>query len=317
MRETLVEKSDRLAQDFNAQREIRLREERVRRLDTDEGAGGKARAERSRAKERSRTPKSRAKSEVKRSGQKRSDTRKSERQSREAKSRERSRSERAAPEARMSDPFPPLQREGSKSQKPAPAPPPPDRAPTKRKKAQRAEAPLPPARPIMPEVTAPETRSPMDLLAMELEELLREARHGWRNLRGSDKVTLACSVFVMAGVFTPWVSDPAHPDRLGLFSGGIIHLAVALSAMALVIRGARSAGRGSKRELLHQHRRTSLYLVLLGASSTLVGAYLLIAFGLQKSADWPVRFHVGLYWTLAAGTGLSYGGFARFSDLRR
>ena len=67
---------------------------------------------------------------------------------------------------------------------------------------------LPRARPVLPDVTEPPGHSAMDLLAMELEEQLREARFGWGALRNSDRVTLLCAVFVIApatSVCAQWV----------------------------------------------------------------------------------------------------------------
>jgi hypothetical protein len=68
----------------------------------------------------------------------------------------------------------------------------------------------------------------------------------------------------------------------------------------------------SPAELDRRRARHSLYIVLLGALSTAFGAYLLLMWGAQKAPEHPISFHFGLYWTLACGTGVSYGGFARF-----
>lgn len=271
-----MEKSDAMAREYSASREIRLREERVRRLSMEP-----AEPRRSSSSER-----------------------------RERPSRGSSRKERAAePLAkdaapRISDPFPPLRRERTGA----------------RDRGAARDEPLPRAEPVVPEALRREERreSSLDLLAMELEELLREFRHGWRNLQAADRTTLVSSVFVIAGVFMPWISDPAHSLQIGLFSGGILHLALAIAAFALVVKGTPGAfggiGGASRRERAHRHRRTSLWLVLIGAASTFLGTLLLLVYGLQKGPDWSVEFHLGFYWTLAAGTGLSYGGFARFTS---
>lgn len=252
--ETLVEKSDAMAREFSESREIRLREERVRRLSAEP-----------------------------------------------AKSPSRLARKKRTSSSRLSDPFPPLRKERPRE-----------------KSAARADA-LPRQDPVAPRPLLdpePKPTSAADQLAMELEELLRELRHGWRNLSFADRTTLISAVFVMAGVFMPWISDPAHPLKLGLFAGGILHLAIALAAIALVMRSAPNAFGGirqSRREEQHRYRRSALWLVLLGAASTFIGAFLVLAYGLQKTPEWPVNLHFGIYWTLAAGTGLSYGGLARFS----
>lgn len=245
--ESLAEKSDRLAAEYNRDRQIRLREDRVRRIDPPEP----------RAKER--------------------------------------------PPARARKERPPL---------PSRRPPPADED-----KTRKADL-LPTVPPVAPLPPPARPKSGLDTLAVELEELLRDGRVGWRNLAAGDRITLGAAVGVLAGVFMPWVSDPAHTLQVGLLSGGVLHLALALAATAVVLRGPVPAtGRRRRRGEVAQKRRAALWLVLLGAASTVAGAYLLLVYGFSKAPDWPVRVHFGLYWTLAAGTGLSYGGFARLKGL--
>ena len=158
-----------------------------------------------------------------------------------------------------------------------------------------------------------------DLLALEVDDFLRELKQGWRNASNADRTTWTAAILMIVGSLLPWVSDPAHSHQLGVASGGFLHLCIALFACFLVWRGTpasiRRQGGLSPRERTRQHRRSSLWLVLLGAASTLLGAYFVVLWGLQKDADsnWWVELHFGLYWTLAAGTGLSYGGYRRFA----
>lgn len=158
-----------------------------------------------------------------------------------------------------------------------------------------------------------------DLLALEVDDFLRELKQGWRNASNADRTTWTASILMMVGALLPWVSDPAHSFQLGIASGGFLHLCIALFACYLVWRGTpasiRRRGGLSPRERTKLHRRSSLWLVLLGALSTLLGIYFVVLWGLQKDADsnWWVELHFGLYWTLAAGTGLSYGGYRRFA----
>lgn len=268
LQETIVEKSDAMAREYSAGREIRLREERVRRLSLEP---------------QERRPQAVLPGRPVRP---------------------------AAPRReREAGGAPTEPRRERLSQIPAP----------RREAAGHRAEPLPRSEPLPPAVTPSpaEGPPPRDLLAMELEELLRELRHGWRNLGWGDRVTLFSSVALIAGVFMPWVTDPAHTLQPGLFVGGLPHLAFALFACVLVVKGTPGAfggiGGASPRERAHRYRRASLWLVLSGAASTLLGAYLMLVFGLQKAPDWPVELHFGLYWTLAAGTGLSYGGYVRFS----
>jgi hypothetical protein len=162
----------------------------------------------------------------------------------------------------------------------------------------------------------------VDEVAVELEELIRDARSGWRRLETSDRITFVAAASTLLGVFMPWVSDPAHPTfpQLGLFAGGIVHMALSIAAIGLVVK--RAAGRYDargmripKREAIAAARRASLWHILLGAASTAFGVYFLVVIILSRAPDWVVTPRIGLYWTLISGTGLSYGGFARF--LRR
>ena len=289
--ETLVEKSDAMAREYSARRALRLRQEQAQRRSSEPPAAPLPAAD-----ERPRS------------------------------------SPRVTAPPRPGRAVEPLHLGAGELDRVPPARPPRDERPApglaRKTSAPPAPPPLPrhapPASPPAPRDRAqPGLReespaSRLDQLAMELEELLRELRHGWRNLGTADRVTLISSVFVIAGVFTPWLSDPAHPLRIGLLSGGVLHLALAIAAVVLIVTGTPGAfggiGSSSPRARAHRQRRTSLWLVLIGSASTFLGAYLLLVHGLAKSPSWPVEVHVGFYWTLAAGTGLSYGGFARFSS---
>lgn len=297
---TLIEKSDRLAREYSREREIRQHTDRVRRIEAPKGDGGEARAVRSRARAEADSDEG---TQISFPPTPR-DPQQAPPPPREAKDPKRAR--------------PKTGERPSHAPPPAPAPAsqsaPPPKAPRPRERAE----PLPSAPPVAPKPVPPPARSALDQLAVELEEMLRELRFGWRGLSGADRVTAACAVSVFAGVLMPWVSDPAHSLRVGLLSGGVLHLGIAVVALALVTRSAALRGlRMTRRDELARHRRISLWLVLLGAASTVAGAYLLLLYGLSKSPTWPVRLHFGLYWTLVSGTGLSYGGFARFHDVRR
>ena len=123
-------------------------------------------------------------------------------------------------------------------------------------------------------------------------------------------------MLVLIGVLLPWTSDKANPINLGISAGGVGHAALAVVAIALSVgRGRRidaSGGRLSSRERGQRARRASLWHLLIGALSTALCAYLLVIYGLQRSAETGLEIRYGLYVTLAAGMGLSYGGFSRF-----
>lgn len=287
--ETLLEKSDRLVREYSRDREVRQRTDRVRRIEPSPTSDTNVRA----ARPRSRAPTS---------------------------------PEDEGTQVQAAPPDPDLKRPPPARESPPPRPEPKkariktgDRpAVTPSQLPKERQEPLPSAPPVAPKPTSPAPRSALDQLAIELEELIRELRFGWRGLPAADRLTTGCALSVFAGVLMPWVSDPAHSLRTGLLSGGVVHLGIAVLSVWLVLRSSALRGlRMTRRDELAQHRRISLWLVLLGAASTGMGAYLLLLYGVQKSADWPVQLHLGLYWTLVSGTGLSYGGYARFSDARR
>jgi hypothetical protein len=165
--------------------------------------------------------------------------------------------------------------------------------------------------------------SMVDDVAIELEDLLREAITAWRRSEIPDRITIVSAVLTLVGVLLPWTSDPSHPFQLGITSGGVVHAALAITALVLLgqrgsndRRGLGSAigsrGGMARRELDAKARRTSLWHILIGSLSTFVGAYFLLTYGLMRTPEYHIHIHFGLYWTLAWGLGLSYGGFARF-----
>jgi hypothetical protein len=261
--DTLIAKSESMAKEHSMRRELRRREERVKRLspDTQEGASKRQPApkqESERKKKRKRPP--------------------TPPESSNAKS--------TSSSGRLSAPFPPL-RSSSQSSAPAPAP----------------EA----------HDTAPERQmSAADRMAIELEALFSDMKRGWRKMHRSDRICIWASVGTFLGVFMPWLSLSDRPFQIGLMSGGIIHAALAVTAIALVlVQGdTRSIG-ASRKEQRKRERRNSVYHILLSAVSSGVGALLFLMWGFQKG-DISIEFHFGVYWTLLCGTGLGYGGFVRF-----
>ena len=158
--------------------------------------------------------------------------------------------------------------------------------------------------------------SMLDDVATTPEEPTRELRHGWRGLHAADKVTFLSAATTLLGTLLPWVSDRAHPFQIGLVAGGVLHAGLAIAAIALLVGRVRARGpdgaRLSSRDRARAARRTSLWHLLLGATSTFLCAYLLVVYGLQRTPQTQLEIRYGLYVTLAAGMGLSYGGFSRF-----
>ena len=141
-------------------------------------------------------------------------------------------------------------------------------------------------------------------------------RAGWRRFEGADRITMVAALLTLVGVLLPWLGAKDGTWQMGLNAGGSVHAALAIAAIVLVVgrtrrydqRGERLAGR----ERAGKARRASLWHLLLGAVSTLLCAYFLVVYGLQRSVAPGLQIKFGLYVTLAAGMGLSYGGFARF-----
>ncbi len=314
--ETLVEKSERMEREHSARREVKKREERVRRISEQserkrsrpEATGG-ARRLSSRQKSPApdptqvsppplasrahRTDEARNFSQDERS-QEANTSESRPRKGRSQSSQGPSAAETGERKVRISDPFPPIAKKKTPSK-------------PKQSKAGRQTT-----------TTGYDASqgSSLDLLAIEIEALIMAVRSGWKHMGCGDRITLIAAVFVVAGVLMPWLSTKAGPLQLGLNAGGLVHLAFAAAAMAIVVRGQQKATTRvlalTPRELDETHRRHSLFIVLLGFSSTVFSAYLVVVYGLAKTSTWPVTFHFGMYWTLAMSTGLSYGGFVRF-----
>lgn len=160
----------------------------------------------------------------------------------------------------------------------------------------------------------------LDEVAGELDELFRDLRGGWRRWPAPDRITFAAAVSTLVGVLLPWTSEATRGFQLGVQAGGSFHAALAIAAIALLVTRSPTyearQERLSARERRSRARRTSLWHLLLGAASTLLCMYFLVGYGLQRGAVAGLEVRFGLYVTLAAGMGLSYGGFARFFSRR-
>ena len=173
----------------------------------------------------------------------------------------------------------------------------------------------PPVRSALPSKTE-QTRKPpsaLDLLAIELDVFVRETMAALRRMHAGERVALFSALCMLVGSFLPWVSTTHQANQLGFFAGAIFHVAISLIGIRLSFARHLTLAkkkRSSSREILE--KRQALWLVLLGVLSTIAGAGLLFSWGSAKSPWFNVDFHFGLYWTLAWGTGLSYGGYACF-----
>lgn len=308
--ETLVEKSERMEREHSARREVKKQKERVRRISEqsersrsrpEAGAGARRLPSRQRpAPDPTQVSPPPLASRAHRTDESNSFARdeRGETDSRSRKNRSQSgASETGERQPRISDPFPPI---GQK------------KAAGERRAGDSSGSTSSPRT----KTTSAHAGTSLDMLAIEIEALIMSVRSGWRHLGAGDRTTLIAAVFVIAGVLMPWMSTKAAPLQIGLNAGGLVHLAFAIASVVIVVRGQQKATTKvlalTPRELDETQRRHSLFIVLLGFASTVFSAYLVVVYGLSKSSDWPVKFHFGMYWTLAMSTGLSYGGFARF-----
>ena len=158
----------------------------------------------------------------------------------------------------------------------------------------------------------------IDDVAVEAEELLREAGGVWARWSVADRISATAAVLTFCGTFLPWLSRKNADVELGIGSGGVIHAVVAVLAVVLLIRREAVAvdERGARltRDRVRQRgRRTALWLLLLSLVSTVSGTWLLLVWGAVRRFEVPdLQIGAGLYLTLAAGLGLSYSGFAFF-----
>jgi hypothetical protein len=285
---SVVEKGEALARDHLAKREIRIRKERVRRLNKEEDLPAEDTIEQTQLEEAPEPEKisapepSRTESDPR--GLKKSRLPKPEKKS-------------AVPSR--------VQLQSRKTQKKKPKPP----------------LPKPPedSAPDEAAMLALSGKSPgmLDWVAMELEELLRDGRAFWAETSAPGRVAFLACIGVAMGVFLPWVSDPAHPAQLGLFSGGVLHLALVAFTLFLMmhqtklVRGV--APRQSRQEIAARGRRVALWQILIGGASTLLAIGAFVFFGAQHAPpQWPVRIRYGLYLTTFFGMGLAYGGLMHF-----
>lgn len=158
----------------------------------------------------------------------------------------------------------------------------------------------------------------IDDVAVEAEELLREASGVWARWSVADRISVASAVLTFCGTFLPWLWRKNADVVLGIGSGGVVHAAIAVLVVVLLVRREAVAvdNRGMRltRERQHQRgRRTALWLLLSSLVSTVTGTWLLLVWGAVRRFEVPdLQIGAGLYVTLAAGLGLSYSGWAFF-----
>ncbi len=158
----------------------------------------------------------------------------------------------------------------------------------------------------------------IDDVAVEAEELLREAGGVWARWSVADRISAASAVLTLCGTFLPWLWRKNADVVLGIGSGGVVHAAVAVLAVVLLVRreavSVDERGMRLTRDRQRQRgRRTALWLLLSSLVSTVTGTWLLLVWGAVRRFEVPdLEIGAGLYLTLAAGLGLSYSGFAFF-----
>jgi hypothetical protein len=202
----------------------------------------------------------------------------------------------------------------------------PEPRPAERPAADRSAPPppraeRPPARPAAPVAPAPVEEPPtniIDEVAIEAEELLREGGTLWHRWTIADKVSVGAALLVVLGALLPWLKRPHEEVVLGVGSGGILHVVLAVAVVGLLVRRDRALldDRGLRPSASQQKRlarRTALYMLLLSLASTLSGIWYLLVYGLVRRFEVPtLEIGGGLYLALAGGLGLSYSGFAYF-----
>jgi hypothetical protein len=195
---------------------------------------------------------------------------------------------------------------------------PPERAERPPERAERPPAPIRNDRPpSSPSVSAPDA-SVVDEVAIEAEALLGEFGTLWRRFAVADKVSIIASVVVVVGALLPWLKRPHEEVVLGVGTGGIVHVLLAVAAVVLIVRRDQAllddrGPRPSSARQQHRVRRTALALLLVSLASTLTGIWFVLVYGVVRRFEVPtLEIGAGLYLSLAAGLGLSYSGFAYF-----
>ncbi len=140
----------------------------------------------------------------------------------------------------------------------------------------------------------------------------------WRRFGVADKVSIVAAVIVVVGALLPWLKRPHEEVVLGVGSGGVVHVLLAVAAVALIVRRDQALldDRGPRQSSARQQqrvRRTALALLLVSLASTLTGLWFVLVYGVVRRFEVPnLEIGAGLYLSLAAGLGLSYSGFAFF-----
>jgi hypothetical protein len=147
--------------------------------------------------------------------------------------------------------------------------------------------------------------------------LLQEFRYLASFLKRVDKLAILAGIFMLFGVFLPWMSIPGHPTFTGLMAGGDFHLIIALATFFQVRTVARShikvmRKKGYESLLPLRLRRVALNYILLGFVSTIFAIFILVYFGTQhKIINNIIDIRIGFYITTFSGLGLFFCGIER------
>jgi len=155
--------------------------------------------------------------------------------------------------------------------------------------------------------------SAFDELAIEMDAARSQLRNDWHAASTPDRFALVSALAMMIGVFLPWLTLPDGGTRMGISMAGVCHLLLSVQTLRALKRDDWGAREFSAADRRRRRRRGGLSLVLYGALSVLVAVLFLFYWGYQKTASYPVQVRFGVYWTLAWGTGQSYGGLSRFT----
>jgi hypothetical protein len=136
-------------------------------------------------------------------------------------------------------------------------------------------------------------------------------------LSRADRWAFLCSIFMMMGVFLPWVSAVGFFTQIGLMGGGDAHLILAITTLLNVKKAATSHIQAIEREQLSLLplvlRRVSLSYILIGLTSVIISIVILLYFGSQYATiRSTVDIRWGFYLTMTSGLIIFLCGLERF-----
>lgn len=154
-------------------------------------------------------------------------------------------------------------------------------------------------------------------LALELDALFQDTKDKFRLLPLSLQIATLNVIGLLLTTLLPWISIDPLPAEIGLDMGGVFQINLTFFALyqlnKMVLQKQKPYLSTLKFTHLFLEKRCALWMVLIGAFSSLISLRLLFYFGGLRSDIYPiVDIRYGFYFNLLCGFGIFFSGISYF-----